>query len=185
MKQRSPIEEEPMRHERTRCGAGVFGLIVLAISLAACGQKQDLTPTLTPPEPTVEVARTAEAEQDETGGEEHEVEAPEEYEGLVNPFAGDPDAIEAGEQIYRTNCESCHGPGGEGDGPAAAALDPRPANLADTEMMQDMTDSFLFWRVSEGGAMEPFNSAMPAWKEVLSEEQRWQVIGYLRSLSQD
>jgi mono/diheme cytochrome c family protein len=133
----------------------------------------------------VEVVRKTEAEQGKTGGEGHEDKAPEEYEGLVNPFAGDPDAIDAGEQIYRTNCESCHGPGGEGDGPAAASLNPGPANLADPEMMQEMTDGFLFWRVSEGGAMAPFNSAMPAWQEVLSEESRWQVISFLRSLSRE
>jgi hypothetical protein len=45
-----------------------------------------------------------------------------------------------------------------------------------------MGDSYLFWRISEGGAMEPFNSAMPAWKDVLDEEARWNVIHYIRAL---
>jgi hypothetical protein len=55
-------------------------------------------------------------------------------------------------------------------------LDPKPATLADGVMMNELSDGYLFWRVSKGGAMEPFNSAMPAWESGLTEEQRWQVI---------
>jgi mono/diheme cytochrome c family protein len=47
-------------------------------------------------------------------------------------------------------------------------------------MMGEINDAYLFWRVSEGGVMAPFNSAMPAWKGALSETQRWQVVNYLR-----
>ena len=60
---------------------------------------------------------------------------------------------------------------GAGDGVAAVGLDPKPANLGDSEMMSTLTDGYLFWRVSKGGAMEPFNSAMPAWDPGLTEEQ--------------
>lgn len=107
---------------------------------------------------------------------------PHEYEDVTNPFAGDEQAVAAGKQLYELNCATCHGPEGRGDGPAAVALTPAPANLADGTMMMDLSDVYLFWRVSEGGAMEPFNSAMPAWKDVLSVEQRWQVVNYLRTL---
>ena len=50
--------------------------------------------------------------------------------------------------------------------------------------MQDLSDGYLFWRVSEGGAMPPFNSAMLAWKGTLSEEEIWQVISYVRTFSE-
>lgn len=116
-------------------------------------------------------------------GMEHEhAEPPDEYANLTNPFADDPEAIAAGEQIYVVNCAPCHGKTGQGDGPAGAALDPKPANLADAEMMSMMSDGYLFWRVSEGGLFEPFSSAMPPWKDTLSEEQRWQVIAFERTL---
>ncbi len=68
---------------------------------------------------------------------------------------------------------------------AAEALNPKPATLADGMMMNDLSDGYLFWRVSKGGAMEPFNSAMPAWESGLTDEQRWQVISYVRTLADD
>lgn len=112
------------------------------------------------------------------------VEAPDEFASLSNPFAGDADAIAAGQEIFDTNCVTCHGPEGAGDGAAAAGLDPQPANLGDSQMMTTLTDGYLFWRVSKGGAMEPFNSAMIAWEGALTEEQRWQVISYVRTFSE-
>jgi mono/diheme cytochrome c family protein len=111
------------------------------------------------------------------------VEAPAEFASLANPFSGDHEAIEAGEETFSTLCASCHGPEGLGDGVAAEALDPKPATLADGMMMNELSDGYLFWRVSKGGAMEPFNSAMPAWEGGLTEEQRWQVISYVRTLA--
>ena len=74
----------------------------------------------------------------------------------------------------------CHGETGLGDGVAAAGLNPAPPSIAMTSQM--LGDDYMFWRISEGGAMEPFNSAMPTWKAVLSEDQRWDVINYVRSL---
>jgi len=68
-----------------------------------------------------------------------------------------------------------------GDGPASAGLDPAPAPLAHTARM--LADDYLIWRISEGGAMAPFNSAMPSWKAALDEDARWDVINYLRVLS--
>lgn len=110
------------------------------------------------------------------------VDPPSEYAQLTNPFAGDAAAIAAGQTVFNTNCTTCHGPQGQGDGPTAVGLNPKPANLADRQMLDSLSDGYLFWRVSEGGAMAPFNSAMPSWKAALSEEQRWQLISYVRSL---
>jgi mono/diheme cytochrome c family protein len=126
----------------------------------------------------------AEDEEEHMGEDsEHEhLEVPPTYEGLTNPFDGDADAISAGAELFSATCESCHGPQGKGDGPAAAALDPRPATLADADMMADMTDGYIFWRITEGGAMEPFNSAMPAWGSTFSEQEVWQLIAFLRTL---
>lgn len=112
------------------------------------------------------------------------VEAPDEFAGLSNPFAGDTDAIDAGQEIFITNCATCHGATGAGDGEAAAGLDPKPANLGDADMMSTLTDGYLFWRVTKGGTIEPFNSAMPSWEQGLTEDQRWQVISFVRTLSE-
>lgn len=116
------------------------------------------------------------------GGTHIHATAPESYANLTNPLAGSSEAAASGKIIFEAQCAVCHGTQGHGDGTAAAGLKPQPANLADSKMLDSLSDGYLFWRVSEGGAMAPFNSGMPAWKATLSEEQRWQVISYVRLL---
>ena len=110
----------------------------------------------------------------------HHAAIPAEYAGLTNPIPADEASIERGAEIYAAQCASCHGDGGMGDGPAAAALDPAPAAIAHTSQM--LGDDYQFWRISEGGAMEPFNSAMITWKGILDENARWDVINYVQAL---
>ena len=107
----------------------------------------------------------------------HHAEIPAEYAGLKNPIPADEESLERGATLYTTNCASCHGDGGMGDGPAGAALVPAPAAVAHTS--QTMADDYLFWRVSEGGT--PFATSMPAWK-ILDEQARWDMINYMRAL---
>lgn len=99
---------------------------------------------------------------------------PAEYAGRTNPFG--PEAAEAGAQVFRTNCEMCHGPEGHGDGPAGQSLDPRPRNLA--EIQAQAGDDFLFWRIHAG---KP-GTSMLAWKGILTDEQIWQTISFIRTL---
>ena len=108
----------------------------------------------------------------------HHAAIPAEYAALSNPMPEDAESITRGAAVFSANCASCHGDGGMGDGPAAGTLNPAPAPLAHTSQM--MGDNYLFWRVSEGGV--PFDSAMPAWKEILSEQERWDVINYVQAL---
>lgn len=143
-----------------------FVILVLgALLIAACGGSSETA--------------------DDHGEADEHVGVPSEFANLTNPFTGDHEAAEAGAEIYKVNCATCHGPEGKGDGPTAVGLDPQPASLADAHMMEEMNDGALFWRVSEGGMMEPFNSVMPAWKETLSEDEIWQVITYIREFSED
>ena len=105
---------------------------------------------------------------------------PPEYADLVNPIDSNPTSIEEGKSLYQPNCASCHGEGGRGDGPVAGSLDPAPTDFRITQ--NKISDGYYFWRISEGGIGEPFNSSMPGWKNILSEEQIWKVIVYIRSL---
>ena len=112
----------------------------------------------------------------------HHAAIPAEYAGITNPIPADDASLERGAETYETFCATCHGDGGMGDGPASEALDPAPAPIAHTGQM--LGDDYLFWRVTEGGAFEPFNSAMPAWKESLDEQARWDVVNYVQALGQ-
>jgi Cu/Ag efflux protein CusF len=79
----------------------------------------------------------------------------------------------------------CHGSDGKGTGIAAKGLPHPPADLTHHfHRAPGDGDAYLFWRVSEGGQVEPFKSsqsAMPAFKTVLSEDQRWDVLAYVHA----
>jgi mono/diheme cytochrome c family protein len=101
------------------------------------------------------------------------------YLGKKNPLSSTRPTIAAGKKLYSENCASCHGVFGAGDGEAGRELNPKPANLAFLMDKWIATDDFLFWSISEGGA--PLKTDMPAFKEQLTEEQRWQITQYLRT----
>ncbi len=96
---------------------------------------------------------------------------------IRDPISPDERSLASGEDVYTTNCETCHGESGRGDGPAGLRLVPRPADLRIHSAPGVHTDGELFYWVSYGFA----NSAMPAWQDKLTEEQRWDVINYIRA----
>lgn len=110
---------------------------------------------------------------------------PEAYAAKTNPLTNDVATLNAGKKIFTTNCATCHGDLGRGDGPTAAALaEPKPRNLSDKTYVSTLSDGHMLWRISEGGASGPQGSAMPPWKDTLKEDEIWKVIVYVRSLGQ-
>lgn len=82
-----------------------------------------------------------------------------------------------GAKVYADRCALCHGATGHGDGPASAALDPKPRNHTDGSYMNGRTDAELLDVIRNG------KGAMPAWKEVLSEQEIDAVLKHVRSLA--
>ena len=76
------------------------------------------------------------------------------------------------------HCQSCHGLNGDGKGERAEKLSVAPADFTDAHRMSQKTDGELFWQISEG------RRPMPAYKGKLGEEERWQVVDYIRTFSQ-
>ena len=98
-----------------------------------------------------------------------------------NTVAVDAKSVNQGKDNFVVGCLACHGPSGKGDGPASASLERngmpvRPGNLANPKLWEQ-TDGALFWKISEG------RSPMPAFQEVFSEEERWQIVNYVRTLA--
>ena len=99
---------------------------------------------------------------------------PTEFAGATNPFGAE--AAAAGAEIFKSNCELCHGPQGHGDGIAGQSLEPRPKNLAN--LQATVGDDFLFWRIHEGKS----GTAMVAWNGILTDEEIWQIVSFIRTL---
>lgn len=94
-----------------------------------------------------------------------------------NPVADTPEAWAAGRAAYNARCAVCHGPQGLGDGPAAFTLNPRPFNLQ-VHTPQHAPGEVYHW-ISEGIP----GTAMPPWKDVLDETERWSLVRFLYALA--
>src|ERR1700720_1296567 len=75
-----------------------------------------------------------------------------------NPVPANAHTIALGQKAVVGNCLACHGPAGKGDGPGAAALEKKPADLT-ARIKAGATDGELFWKISEG------RSPMISWKD--------------------
>ncbi|MDH5607284.1 MAG: cytochrome c, partial [Anaerolineae bacterium] len=102
----------------------------------------------------------------------HNLKIPEAYAGLSSPIKNTDASLARGKIIYQAKCVVCHGEYGMGDGAGGASLYPKPAPIAMSSQM--LGDDYLFWRISEGGI--DLGTAMPAWKAILDEGYRWDVI---------
>jgi putative copper resistance protein D len=87
-------------------------------------------------------------------------------------------SVASGAALFRTHCVTCHGAGGRGDGPGGAGLPRPPADLTAPHTAQH-TAGDMFWWLTHGipaGGMPPFGA-------VLAEEERWDLINFIRTLA--
>lgn len=109
-----------------------------------------------------------------------------------NPYraleASDPEQFAAhvanGRRVYYENCLYCHGDNLAGEGHFAHGFDPIPADFQDAGTIAQLQESYLFWRIAKGGPglpqeATPWSSAMPAWEDLLTEEEIWDVILFM------
>ncbi|MFO7825535.1 MAG: c-type cytochrome [Cyclobacterium sp.] len=104
-----------------------------------------------------------------------EWEVPESALMLTNPLPPAEAHLTEGQALFQLYCSSCHGVSGSGDGPAGQAMGNQPADLR-ADNVQSQSDGQLFYKLTSG------KGVMPSFKEVLSEMQRWQLVGHIRNL---
>ena len=102
-------------------------------------------------------------------------EAPAAEKAKKNPAPADAATVAQGKKVAEVNCVSCHGAKGKGDGAAAVALNPKPADWT-SKKVQSESDGEIFWKLSTG------RGAMPSWK-FLPENDRWALVRYIRTLA--
>ncbi|MEX2234682.1 MAG: cytochrome c [Cyclobacteriaceae bacterium] len=103
---------------------------------------------------------------------------PEASEKMKNPTKGSPDNMNIGKSLYGKHCRSCHGKSGEGDGTKAAELKTAPGDFTSADF-QAQSDGALYYKTTEG------RDDMPTFKKkIASDEDRWLIIHYLRTLKQ-
>lgn len=90
-----------------------------------------------------------------------------------NAIPSDPVSIGRGKTVYAGECASCHGSSGRGDGPAAKDLEKHPGDMT---KLGGQSDGALFWKITEG------KKPMASFATKLSEQQRWDVINYMKTL---
>jgi mono/diheme cytochrome c family protein len=88
-----------------------------------------------------------------------------------------------GKELYTKHCAGCHGPTGKGDGPAAAALTPKPTDFTNKAYMAGLKDQYLFDLVQKGGAAMGKSPLMTPFGSKLKEGEIRDVIPYVKSLA--
>lgn len=93
---------------------------------------------------------------------------------MKNPVPADDASIAIGKKIYKKECLECHGKTGKGDGPETKDLEKEVKDFRDPKVWEQ-SDGTLYWKTRVG------RKPMPGFKKLLSKEERWHVINYIRS----
>ncbi len=110
------------------------------------------------------------------GGSQRSV--PEEAKKMKSPIGATAENIAAGNKLFDQKCSVCHGDDGKGNTDMAGSLPKKPADLTRKEM-ESISEGEIFWLVSNGLPQ----SGMPSFKTKLSDNEKWQVVAFVRNLS--
>lgn len=94
----------------------------------------------------------------------------------ANPVAPTGESLARGEDLYGRMCAKCHGGDGDGTGPSVHGIDADPRKLWVWSSAGDGADGYLFSIISDG------RTDMPPWGLVLSEDERWDLVNYVKTL---
>jgi len=110
-------------------------------------------------------------------------ELPADADKTKNPVEAKAESIAKGKELYfgsSGNCVFCHGDTGSGNEANLPRLRRKPADISNKKRMSTLTDGEIFWKISKG-----INGIMPAGEMRLTEEERWHVVNYIRTLPKE
>lgn len=107
----------------------------------------------------------------------HHWAAPSEERNRSNPIPLSKESVLLGQTLYLQNCTNCHGAKADGMGPNAEDMEPKPSNLA--AMAGHHSDGDMAWKIKKG------RGTMPAWENILSEEQVWDLVNFIQNLKKN
>ncbi len=96
---------------------------------------------------------------------------------VTNPVAADAASIGRGEKLYMQYCSKCHGQNGNGAGPSSHGFSTNPRQLWAWHNADASADPYLFWFITNG------RTDMPPWGVILSENERWDLVNYIKSIA--
>lgn len=96
---------------------------------------------------------------------------------VANPIPASPESHTRGEKLYVKYCSKCHGITGNGAGPSAHGFSTHPRQLWTWYKADQSADPYLFWFITNG------RSDMPPWGVILSQDQRWDLVNYIKTLA--
>ena len=118
----------------------------------------------------------AAAGQHEAGAHHHDEAA--KLQNAVKPTA---DSVAAGKKLYDTQCATCHGESGKGDGKMAASINPpKPSDLTDASWKHGSTDGEIFTLIRDGSK----GTGMRGYAAKMKPDDIWNVVNYLRTFGQ-
>lgn len=101
---------------------------------------------------------------------------PPDAKNLKNPLPANATTIAAAEELYLNNCQKCHGVHGDGRVPPGATYfySTKPTDFTNAKLVDPMSDGEMFWKMTNG------RKPMPAFKNRLSDQQRWELVILIR-----
>ncbi|HIB45981.1 MAG TPA: cytochrome c [Candidatus Lambdaproteobacteria bacterium] len=98
------------------------------------------------------------------------------FPNMKNPITDKAASASRGEKLFVNNCVKCHGFTGNGYGTVAHGFTTWPRQLWAWNNTGPETDGYLFWFITNG------RSDMPPWGLILSENERWDLINYIKTI---
>jgi mono/diheme cytochrome c family protein len=163
---------------------GVLAVGFLALTLPSVGQPEQGQTNATTNRSLIETAPKQQPAPEATPDFSKSTwDLPVDADKTKNPVEATAESVASGKELFlgkKGNCVFCHGETGAGNEENLPKLRRKPADLSDKQRMKAMPDGEIFWKITRG-----IPGIMPGREKQLTEEERWNVVNFVRTLQKD